>query len=90
MQEQQARINLSNARATADEGLGIERLSRIAENKALANERKAEASKDREQALLNRIKALKELDDIDISQMRTLIEIISQLRVQEETSNIPV
>lgn len=51
MQQTEAQINLANARAVADEGLGHERMSRIAENQALAEERKAEATKDRYSAL---------------------------------------
>lgn len=85
MQEIQARTNLANARATADEGLGIERISRVEENRALAQERKAEAVKDREAALLDRVKALKEIDEIDISQLERLVAL-SRLLKQEEAS----
>lgn len=85
MQEIQARTNLANARATADEGLGIERISRVEENRALAQERKAEAVKDREAALLDRVKALKEIDEIDISQLERLVAL-SRLLKQEESS----
>ena len=46
MQEAQARTELAHSRAVADQGLGLERLSRIQENKALAVERKAQAVKD--------------------------------------------
>ena len=67
MQEQMARIELSKSRAMADQGLGIERISRVQENEALAIERRAEAEKDRDQATLNMVRALKELETIDIS-----------------------
>ncbi|KKL48530.1 hypothetical protein LCGC14_2324590, partial [marine sediment metagenome] len=78
-QEQEARTNLANARAVADQGLGMERVSRIQENQQLAVERRAEAEKDIEQASLNRIKGLKELQDIDISQIERLLSIAKML-----------
>lgn len=86
MQEQEARTNLANARATADEGLGLERMSRIDENKALAVERRAEAIKDQEQAALNKVRALKELDDIDLSQIERLVSLLQIFRAQEQAS----
>jgi hypothetical protein len=84
MQELQANIGLAKARATADEGLGMERLSRIQENAALAEERKAAAIKDEEQALLNLVKALKEIDEIDINQIGKLLELSNLMKAQEE------
>lgn len=81
MQEQAARTNLAQARATADHGLGIERLSRVEENQALAEERRAEARKDDDIALLNLVRALKEIDSVDIGHIEKLLsleEIIKQ------------
>lgn len=75
MQEQEANIKLAQARATADEGLGIERISRVQENQALAEERRAEAQKDRDKGLLDLVKALKEIDDIDLNQVQKLITL---------------
>ncbi len=65
MQEIQARTQLAQARTMADFGLGQERISRIEENKALAEERRSEAVKDDFQALLNYAKAIKEIDQLD-------------------------
>lgn len=80
LEELQARTNLANARAEADRGLGIERMSRVEENQALALERttqaeenRAEAQKDQEQALLNFVKALKEIEAVDIAQLEKLL-----------------
>lgn len=83
LQEVQARTNLANARAAADEGLGIERLSRVKENQALAQERQAEALKDQEAALLDRVRALKELDEIDINQIQRLLAIAQALKPEQ-------
>jgi len=91
MDEQRARTNLANARATADEGLGIERLSRVQENQALATERRAEAEKDRQQAVLNMTKAMREIEGIDIAQLEKLIALanIVQARENEAQTTAP-
>jgi hypothetical protein len=75
MQEAQARIQLAQARAQADIGLGVERISRVEENKALAIERKAEARKDDDAALLNMAKALKEIESVDLANLEKLIAL---------------
>ncbi len=78
-----SQINLANARATADEGLGIERLSRIKENQALAEERRARAFHDLELGNLEKIKAAKELEDIDLTQLQKLINIINLIQKKD-------
>lgn len=83
MQEQQARTELAQARAQADQGLGIERLSRVQENQALAEERKAQARKDDDIGLLNIVKALKEIDTIDLSQLEKLIALSHMIAPKE-------
>ncbi len=83
MEEIQSRINLAKARATADEGLGLERISRVEENRALAIERIAQADKDKEIALLNFIKALKEIESIDIEHIEKLINLNSIMKAKE-------
>jgi len=90
--EQEARTNLANARAQADVSLGLERVSRIQENQALAVERRAEANKDNELATLNKVKAIKELEEMDLSQLNQLIAIASALKSSEnlEAQTAPV
>lgn len=83
MQEQQARIELAHARATADKGLGLERVSRVEENRALAIERLAEADKDRELATLDKVRALKELEDMDLTHLEKLLSIKRMLESPE-------
>lgn len=83
MAQIKAQINLAEARAVADHGLGVERISRIEENKALAVERRAEAIKDLELATLDKVKAAKELQDIDITQLQKLINILNLLQQQD-------
>lgn len=89
MQAQQQQIQLEvlkaqiadlQAKATANQGLGIERISRVEENRALAVERIAEAQKDRDLGTLDRIKAVKELTTLDLSQMQAALEIIRSIQ----------
>lgn len=87
MENLRAQAELSRARAVADQGLGVERLSRVAENQALAQERKAEAMKDDNMALLNYVKALKEIENIDIAQLEKIIALQRMLKAQEDVQN---
>jgi len=87
MAEAEARIKLSEARATADTGLGIERVSRVQENEAFAVERRAEARKDSAQGMLNIVKAIKEIDDIDLAQLEKLIALSAAVKAGEVMEN---
>ena len=84
MQEAQARTELAKSRAIADRGLGAERMSRIQENEALAVERRAAAEKDHDAAFLDLIKALKEIDGMDIDHIQRLIGLSHQIKSQEQ------
>lgn len=83
LQEQQARTKLAESRAVADEGLGIERISRVKENQALAEERRAESHRDHAAAILDMVKALKEIENIDISQIERLIMLSQNMDKSE-------
>ena len=83
MEEIKARIQLLQARAAADEGQGLERMSRVKENEALAVERIAEAEKDKEIGLLNFVKALKEIDSIDLEHISKLIQLNNIMKAKE-------
>lgn len=78
-----AQIEDLKSRAMANEGLGHERASRIHENRALAVERIAAAQKDRDLGTLDRIKAVKELADIDLGQLERSIAILKSLQAEE-------
>jgi hypothetical protein len=92
LQEAQSRIGLTNARAVADRGLGLERMSRIEENSELAHERKAQAHKDDIEALLNFIKATKEIESIDFAHLKEILamkQTLKSLETPEEESEAP-
>jgi hypothetical protein len=82
LEQLQAQTELNKARAVADEGLGLERASRVQENQALAVERRAEAERDHAVTLVNIVKALKELDHMDIEQLEKLIAISHSIKDQ--------
>jgi hypothetical protein len=82
MAQMQAQTDLAKARAVADQGLGVERISRVQENQALAQERRAQAAKDEDVALLNLVKALKEIETIDLNHLQQLLSIAGTLKTQ--------
>lgn len=93
MKESQARTQLAQARTMADQGLGAERFSRIDENRALGVERRAKAVADDNMALLNFVRAMKEIENIDISHLQQIISIQQMIKqqeaIKEESMNSP-
>lgn len=86
-QQQQAQIQVLQAqiedlksRAMANEGLGYERASRVQENQALAVERIAAAQKDRDLGTLDRVRAAKELQGMDLDQLAKTVDILKALQ----------
>lgn len=84
-----AQVEDLKARAMANEGLGVERASRVQENRALAIERLAEAEKDRDLGVLDRVKAVKELTDIDLGQLSAALDIIEKIKAQTQAESEP-
>jgi hypothetical protein len=87
MEVLKAQIEDLKSRAMANQGLGVERVSRVEENRALAIERVAEAQRDRDSGTLDRIKAVKELTDIDLSQIERAINILKMIQ-QDQNQGI--
>jgi hypothetical protein len=84
VEQLQAQAELSRSRSMADQGLGLERLSRIQENKALAVERLAAAAKDEDAATLDMIKAIKEIEGIDFAHIEQLLSMLSIVKQHEQ------
>lgn len=74
--ETAARTELARARAVADKGLGIERISRVEENQMLA-------LKNEDEALLAFVRGLKELEDMDLGHLEKLISISHAIKEHE-------
>lgn len=88
-QKQQERVqDLENQLAQANilekKGLGIERLSRIGENEALKTERRAEAIKDLSLATYHELQAVKTLDEMDLTNLQKLVDIVQSLKEQKK------
>jgi len=83
LQEQQAKVDLAHSRAEADRGLAVERISRVQENRALAIRQVHEANAQDELAFLNKVKAMKELEEMDIHHIEKLLAISNALKETE-------
>lgn len=83
MELQMAQADLAKARSMADIGLYNERTSRVTENRAMAIQKLHEANHQDQLALLEKVKALKELDDMDIAHLEKLINMANGLKQQE-------
>jgi hypothetical protein len=79
-----AQIEDLKARAMANEGLGYERASRVSENQALAVERIAAAEKDRDMGTLDKVKAAKELTEMDLTHIERAVSILKMLQEKNE------
>lgn len=95
--QQQAEMRMMEARATADEGLGLERISRVQENEQLAMERASQAEENRatarkedELALLNMARTMRELEGMDIENFQKFLQLAQMYNqvsgVQQEKS----
>jgi len=87
MQEQQARTELAQSRSLADQGLAHERNSRVAENESMAVERMHRANADDSAALLDRVKALKELESMDLGHLEKLMALRAMLKQSEAATS---
>jgi hypothetical protein len=87
MHQMAAEIELAQARASADRGLGRERDSRIAENQAFAQERRAASEKDNAAATLDMIKSLKEIEGTDLAHLQMLLNMLQSLKEAESAVN---
>jgi len=83
MQEMQANVELAHATAQSQMGSAAERYSRVEENAALSEEKRAAAEKDRDMALLDVVKALKELDGMDIEQLHRLLDVADKIKMHQ-------
>lgn len=90
MKELQAKINLAEAHGESYRGSAYERVSRVENNHSLAQRQVAEANKEDELALLNKVKILKEIEGIDLSHLQTLINLSNSMKQAEQQEVKPV
>jgi len=77
MAELQAKSDLAQSRAMADRGLAAERVSRVNENESLSVERRA-------QAALDEIKAVKELQGLNLDQIEQMMGILNTVKESQD------
>lgn len=85
---EKAKIADLQSRSEANTGLGLERASRVQENRALAVERLSESEKDRDLGTLHLVKAMKELQDMDITQIDKLLKLSQYIKGQQSYESI--
>lgn len=90
MQELQARAELSKARAAADYGQANERNARVYEDMAAADERRHKAVAEDHAGMLDLVKTIKELESIDLTSIRNLIEMSQMLKAAEAATTTPI
>ncbi len=86
MQLQQAQMADMEGRRQANIGLAHERDSRVMENYSMAVEREHKANAEDSAATLDRVKALKELESIDLAHLSQLVTLLASLKAQESAT----
>jgi hypothetical protein len=92
LQQQETVTNSLNAKAQSDQALAAERLNKVQLDAALSAERISRAEEDRTSGVLNLIKAVKELEGLDISNLMQKIQVLKALeggQKAEEDRNTP-
>ena len=83
---QQAEAELANAKSNADNAKALELTSKVNDNRTQAVANLAEANKDDERVALDKIKALKELEGIDLDHLERLVQLSNQMKMDEQAS----
>lgn len=84
MQQQQVVTQSLDAKSKSDQALAAERLAKIQLDQALNAERIARAEEDKTAGILNLIKAVKELEGIDINNLAAKIALLREMETQQE------
>lgn len=76
------------ARAATNRGLGLERASKTELNRTLSVEKLSQSQENRDLGLLNKVRSLKELEDMDLEKLRKLIELLNLLQAQNNVNSL--
>jgi hypothetical protein len=87
MEDKQQVNQLLQAKAFTDISLGEERLSRIKYDAALSEERLAAAQEERSRGALNEVRAMKEMDEIDINNAAKVLEMIRGIEEEQRLAS---
>lgn len=87
--EDQARLReLQRAKVFSDLGLGVERIARSEADRGLAMERVSELQENNAMAVLHRVKAIKEIEQMDTDRLMRLLEFFKTLEDRQVERNI--
>lgn len=89
MQNQETVTRAVDAKAKSDEALAAERINKVGLDAALSAERISRAEEDRTAGALNIIKAIKELEGLDISNIMQKIQILKEIQGKNEEPTTP-
>lgn len=84
----QAQMKDLEAKSIANQGLGVERLSRVEENRLLAEERRTQAIENIEEAKLAKMKMLRELEDMDLNKIQRLLQIANEIKINQDVEGV--
>lgn len=84
MQNQDTVTKAVDAKAESDHALAAERLNKVGLDAALSAERIARAEEDKTAGALNLIKALKELEGMDLSNLMQKIQLLKEIEGKNE------
>jgi hypothetical protein len=84
LHKQNVLANSLEAKAQSDKALAAERINKVSLDAALSAERIARSEEDRTAGVLNLIKAMKEIDSIDIETLRSKLAFIKELEGKQE------
>lgn len=76
--------NTYNAKAESDRALAAERLAKVGLDQALNAERLSRAEEERQAGVLNMIKALKELDGMDLDHLMKKVQILQGIELGQQ------
>lgn len=79
-QQLQAEVNLLNANATANQGLGIERMSRVRENQAQAIERQANVIEKQASAEEKQASAQEKYMKVEMERLKSVIDMMKSIK----------
>ena len=85
--DQEAKTKLVNAEVTLNSGLGMERLSKMEENRSKAEQNRAQAVYDMDKAATEKIKAMVELEHLDLDQIHKMLTMVNAIKQQEQSES---
>lgn len=85
MENQAVLTHAANSKAESDQALAAERIAKIQLDQALNAERIARSEEDRTAGVLNLVKAVKELEGLDLDSLMKKVQILQSLEMGQES-----